>query len=72
MHANLPKLIIVVTWRGGWNYLGCAGYLTYCNFTYNPFGRYHSVHFTNEEIAAQGGELVRIAVSLGFDYGFPG
>lgn len=40
MLANLPKFRRVVTWRGGWNYLGCARYLTYCNFTYNPFGRY--------------------------------
>lgn len=52
--------------------LGCARYLTYRNFMYNLCGRYHLVYFTKEETAAQESELVRTAVPLNFDFGFPG
>lgn len=51
-------------------YLGCIRYLTYFNFTNHVCGRYHSAHFTDEEIEAQGSQLVGISVPLGFDIGF--
>lgn len=47
--------------------LGCTRSLTYCNFIYNLCSRDHLAHFTDEEIEAQGSELVGISVLLGFN-----